>query len=362
MFTLRKLTIASIRMFVRNRQALFFTFFMPFIIMGVFGLVGVDKPPVISLGLAVSEPNEQTQKLIEAIGQNPSFEVSIGTRESELDILEKGERALVAIVPDELLGTSGQKQMKLYLNQNQPQLSQTGLAILQQYLNEINFQIAGVEKAIMLQVEEVDANNLSYIDFLIPGVVGIAIMQLGVFSVAFYFVDLKQKGVLKRLLATPMKPYQFVTANVITRLMVAFGQTIILIGVGILAFDFAVNGSYALLALVVLLGGVMFLSLGFMISGVSKTTESVPAIANLVVFPMLFLGNTFFPVSTMPEWLQHIVRFMPLTYFTNSLRAITNDGASFSQVSTDIYWMAGWSAVLLTLAILSFRFEERREE
>jgi ABC-2 type transport system permease protein len=177
------------------------------------------------------------------------------------------------------------------------------------------------------------------------------------------FVDYKEKGILKRVLATPVQPWQFVAANIITRLIVAVVQALFFIGVGILLFKVQIIGSYLsyiYILITVILGAVMFLGLGFTVSGLSKTTESVPAFANLVVFPMLFLGGTFFPIDAMPIWLQYISKALPLTYFSTALRDIMNKGAGFGDIYTNLLVMLLWSIVLVVLAIYTFRFEEKR--
>ncbi|MGE5297949.1 MAG: ABC transporter permease [Acidobacteriaceae bacterium] len=354
-------------MFVRNRQALFFTLFMPIIIMGVFGLIGFDKPQKINVGIAVNAPPTQgTKNFIDQLNQVSAFNISTGTESQERTAIDKGDRSAVFLVPWDLIpenpATLGQSPSKITVltNAGQQQQASTAVTVMSQILDKATLSISKAPNLFTLNTEAVNSRNLTYFDFLLPGVVALAIMQMSVFSVAFVFADYKEKGVLKRLLATPMKPYQFVTANIITRLMVAVVQAGILIAVGVLLFHAHVFGSYWLVLLCALLGGIMFLGLGFTISGLANTVESVPAIANLVVFPMLFLGGTFFPLTSMPDWLQHIVKYMPLTYLSHSIRTVMTEGAGISVIRSDLLWMLAWAAVLLILAVFTFRFEERR--
>jgi len=184
-------------------------------------------------------------------------------------------------------------------------------------------------------------------------------MQMSVFSVAFVFVQYKEKGVLKRLLATPMQPYQFVTANVVTRLFVAIAQAAIFIIAGIIIFKVHVIGAYALILLCVALGALMFLGLGFTISGLSRTVDSVPALANIFVFPMLFLGGTFFAISNMPKWLQMFAKYLPLTYFSTALRDVMTKGASITDIRWNLLGMIVWAIILIGLATITFSFQEK---
>src|SRR6185503_14498971 len=112
-----------------------------------------------------------------------------------------------------------------------------------------------------------------------------------------------------------MRPFEFVTANILTRLLMALAQAAIFVALGVLAYNVHVAGAWWLLTLSVILGSLMFLGLGFTISGLSKNTESVPVLSNILVFPMMFLGGVFFSVSNMPVWLQHVAKYLPLTFF-----------------------------------------------
>lgn len=364
--TTTTLTISSMKMFVRNRQSLFFSLFMPIVIMVIFGLIGFDKVPKINLGIVTNAPTVSTQQFVEQIKGIDAFSVTTNSLADERAALEKGDRSAVLILPDAMAPTPNGSAaptpaaIKLLFNAGQAQQSQTVQTILGQILDKATLASVKAPEFFHVNIEQVNARNLKYIDFLLPGIVALAIMQMAVFSVAFVFVDYKEKGILKRLIATPMKPYQFVTANVITRLIVAVVQATLLILVGVFLFHAHVLGSIWLLLPPIILGGIMFLGLGFTISGLAKTVDAVPAIANLIVFPMLFLGGTFFPIDTMPNWLQHIVKYLPLTYLSHSMRVVMIEAANFRTILYDLVWMVIWAVILICLAIFTFRFEERR--
>ena len=364
--TTRRLTIAAIKMFARNRQALFFTLIMPFIFIGIFGLIGFDRVPKIDIGVVTSQPDEPTKKFVESLKQISAFNITTDSEATEREALNKGDRALVMVFPDHLFPAQGTKPtepqtVKLLKNVSQEQQAQTAIAVVTQLFDKTTLQVVGAPELFTLDVQNINAKKVKYIDFLLPGIVAMSIMQMAVFSVAFVFTDYKEKGILKRLLATPMKPQQFVTAQVITRLMVALFQTTALLTVGSLVFGSHIYGAWWLIALIAALGGIMFLGLGFTISGLAKTVDAVPAIANLIIFPMLFLSGIFFPTNSMPDWLQGIVKYFPLSPFAHALREVVANGANFSAVATNIYWMLGWAVVLVFTAILTFGFEEKRQ-
>ncbi len=358
MKTTLKLTVASIKMFIRNKQALFFTIFMPFFIMLVLGYIGFDKPQKMDVGIVSRSYNPATTQFVEQIRNFPTFTIHEGTLDEEKALLDNGDLAVILDIPSDFVSAQ-KKSIDTYLNAGKAIESRAVVTILNEFLNQLTFTTQKVTKLVSLNEISVNTNNLRYIDFLLPGLIAMSVMQMSVFSVAFVFTEYKSKGVLKRLLATPMKPYQFVAANGITRLLVALMQTSIFIIASLILFKIHIVGSYGLLLLCVILGALMFLGLGFTISGISKTVESVPAFANLIVFPMLFLGGIFFSVSNMPSWLQHIAKVLPITFFSTAMREVMTKGATFGDIKMNILGMFIWGVILMTLATFAFRFQEK---
>jgi ABC-2 type transport system permease protein len=353
MFTLWKLTIASLKMFVRNKQAIFFTFFTPLLIMLIFGAIGLDRAPNIDIGVVVSgNISKEQQQFTNQLRNIDLFTVHVGTERAEREALNQDERAII-------LQWRDQRTLNILRNVSDPE-APTAISIINQIFDRAALSAAQVTPAIAVAVEDINVNNLTYIDFLLPGLVALSIMQLSVFSIAFVFVDYKEKGILKRVIATPVRPYQFVIANIITRLIVAVFQAGFFIALGVILFNVQIIGSFWLIGLIIILGATMFLGLGFAISGLSKTTDAVPAFANLIVFPMLFLGGTFFAIESMPPWLQYIARLLPLTYFSTALREVMNKGAGIGDIIINLLLIIAWAIILVGLAILTFRFEERK--
>ena len=361
MKTFLALLKASALIFVRSKQALFFSLFMPLVIMLIFGIVGFDKTQQFDVGIVVDSPAVQTAQFITRLKEFEVFKVHEGSLSDEKAALKQGDRVVVIAMPPDFIdaATQGQQEMVVYVNESQPAQSQAILSILNQYLDKTSLAMAGSQQYFTMKQEVIDSRNLRYIDFLLPGLIGMSVMQMSVFSVAFLFVQYKEKGILRRLAATPMRPLQFVAANTVTRLVVSVVQAAIFIVVGILMLNATVVGSYPLMLLCVLLGAVMFLGLGFTISGVAKTVESVSALANLIVFPMLFLGGTFFPITGMPGWLQAIAKFLPLSFFSTALREVMTKNASLGAIKWDLLGMFVWGAVLIVAATFTFGFQER---
>ncbi len=362
MYCTYTLTAACMKMFLRNRQALFFSLFMPVTILFIFGSINFDRPPMLQIGLVVHAPSPQTAKIVERLRSADALTTDVGTLDEELKELESGNRTAVLDIPDDLFSRGSQsdpKQIAVYLNEGRPIEGQMAVSMLNQFADRAILSAMQVPPLFSIKEQAVKARNHHYIDFLLPGVIAMSIMQMSVFSVAFGFVRYKEQGVLKRLLATPMRPYQFVMANIITRLCVAVAQAFLFIFLGFAYFHVPIAGAYWLLALCVVLGSLMFLGLGFTVSGFSKNIETVPVLANIVIFPMLFLGNVFFAASSMPVWLRAISDYLPLTFLSSSMRRVMTDGAGPLGIQRDLIGMVLWAAVLNGLAIATFRFQER---
>jgi ABC-2 type transport system permease protein len=362
------LTWSSMKMFFRNKQALFFTFFSPLLIIIIFGLIGLDKVSKTDVGVALTAPPTQaTQQFVEALKQVPSFNVHVGAESDLRSQIQNDKLSAVFIIPADLIPdnpaliTSQAHKVLVLTNSGQAQQAGIAAAIMNEILNRTALQITHGGDLFKLETQEINSNHLKYVDFLLPGLIALSLMQMSIFSVAFVFTNYKEKGVLKRLIATPMRPITFVTANVLTRLLVSFLQTAVFVIVGVTFLHAHVIGSYWLVALVTVLGSIMFLGLGFTISGIAKTQESVPAFANLIAFPMLFLGGTFFPLSSFPPWLGHIAKYLPLQFLSDAMRQVMTKAAGIKDIQSDLLWMLGWSIVLVALANWAFSFEEKRQ-
>jgi len=349
------LFVASVRMFVRNRAAVFFSLFLPLIIMLIFGVLNFEGGTTIQLGLVDDADTEMSRSLVSAIAEVESFEVTTGDSDEMQADLKSGDLEIALVIPAGW-GHGGDVQpLTAFAASGARQDAQVGALIL----NSIVFRFAAGSidlPAVMVVVKQVAARDLGYIDFLVPGIVGMTVMQLGLFSVAFGFVQLKRTGALRRLFATPTSPVYFLGAQVASRLIIASFQVAILFGVGIW-FGLQMFGDYASLAVIVLLGSVIFLAVGFAIAGWAKNEDQAAPVANLVSLPMMFLSGVFFPRDAMPDFLASVTGYMPLTYVNEALRAIVNDGAGLASLGPQLLGMGVWAVITFVLAVRLFRWE-----
>ena len=356
------LFVASGKMFIRNRAAVFFSLFLPLIIMLIFGVLNFEGSTELDVGIVDEANNDASAVLIERLGDYEYLILDEGDRDAELAALEDGDREFVIEIPAGWAppAPGSASGLVAYASSADPAQQQVGQGLLQQAVGQALFAPADGGSsggfAAPLAFESVESRDLGYIDFLVPGIVGMTIMQLGLFGVAFGFVQLKRTGALRRLFATPTSPAYFLSAQVLSRLIIGVVQVAILFGVGIW-FGLQMFGDYMSLLVIVLFGSAIFLAIGFAIAGWAKNEDQAAPVANLVSLPMTFLSGVFFPRDAMPDFLAAITQFMPLTYVNEALRGIVNDGAGLLSLGPQLIGMGVWVAITFALAVLLFRWE-----
>ncbi|MGH2483029.1 MAG: ABC transporter permease [Candidatus Limnocylindria bacterium] len=354
------LFVASGKMFIRDRTAVFFSFFLPLVIMLIFGVLNFGEAAELDVGVADEAQNPSSQALLGALGQTSGLVIHTGSLTDELAALAEGGRAAVLRIPAgwELMPpeSAGYQPLSAYTSQALAGEGQTAVLLVNAVVAQALVSVDGGSSEPLVVVEEVAGRNLGYIDFLVPGILGLTVMQLGVFSVAFGFVQLKQTGTLRRLFATPTSPSYFLAAQVSSRLVITLVQVLILLGVG-LSFGVQLVGSVAVVLALAVLGSVVFLGMGFGVAGWAKNENQAAPVANLISLPMMFLSGSFFPREAMPDFLQEVTRFLPLTYLNNALRAVINHGAGLDVIGTEVIGLAIWGVITFVIATRLFRWE-----
>jgi ABC-2 type transport system permease protein len=184
-----------------------------------------------------------------------------------------------------------------------------------------------------------------------------ALMQLGLFGTAPALVQLRETQVLRRIGATPLPRATLLAAQVMFRLTIAVVQSVLLLVVGQIFFQFQVAGSPLVLAGFVLLGACIFITMGYLISGLAKTQESVIGISQMINFPMMFLSGLFFPLEIMPSWIRPVSDALPLTYLADALRQSLIGSTAVHPLGLDFLVLLGWLVLCSLLAMRFFRWE-----
>ncbi len=351
------LTWWSIKMWSRDRAAMFWTFFLPLVIMVIFGLLNFGELGKVDVGIVDRADNDASRKFIDGLAEIDALRISTGAAEAEQAALSDGKRDLVIVLPEDLAVAPGGSQIVAWYHGSRLTEARLGLTVMQSAVDQLNFAITGAERVVTLTEEAVEARDLGYIDFLMPGVIGMAIMQLGLFSVAFSFVTMKREGVLRRLLATPLDPTSLLVAQVITKLIVVLIQTVILAAVAVFLFGAEFAGNFFAVMLAAAMGGAVFLAMGFAVSGWARTEQQAAPLANIVSLPMMFLSGVFFSRDVLPAILQRITDFLPLTYLVEAIRGMTVEGDTVLMQWPNFLGLAVWLVVAFVIANRTFRWE-----
>ena len=354
---------ADAQMMRRNGQALFWTFFFPVLLMGLMGVVfGQDRAFVAKLAIVDLDRSTGSTAMVGVFRRVQALETYVVDDQGEaLQDLRNGDYAAVLILPKDMTGQFKAGQVKLPFYYDDSSLVQAGQVngVVAQVVEQMGYRISGTQPKFALQSHGVSARSFNYIDFLMPGIVAMTLMTSGIYGVSGVFTNYREKGVLRRLKATPMPLTSFVSARVLVQLLVALVQAALVIAVGVLAFGVDIGGWSMVMPVVVLslVGAASFITIGFFIASVSKNVEAAAALGQVVGTPMMFLSGIFFPMDNAPGWIQPVVRAMPLKYLADAMREVIIQGRSLWYVRWDILILVLVGAVFLALSVRFFRWE-----
>jgi ABC-type multidrug transport system permease subunit len=204
--------------------------------------------------------------------------------------------------------------------------------------------------------EPVAESGSRYIDFLLPGLIGMNIMGGGLFGVGFVLVDMRVRKLFKRLLATPMRRGDFLFAILFARLLFLVPEMLSLLLIGYFLFGVPIYGNVLVLILVIVMGAMMFNSIGLLVGCRTEKTETASGLMNLVMLPMYLLSGVFFSSKRFPDEIQPIIQALPLTQLNDALREVMLEGLSLVEIAWRLGIMLGWIALCLPLALRWFRW------
>ncbi len=355
-------TLLLMRAYLRDRTALFFGFFFPLLFMGLFGVLNLGAFGHVSVGIVDEAKNADSGSFQGVLGRIETLQLSAGGLDDELAALRKGERDMVLVIPADFhvapaSASAAVPTVTLYLNHARPEQSGVGAAIVTQAVDQMSFAVSQTRPIVAIERRQVEGRDLTYVDFLTPGIIGMTIMQLGVSSVMFAFVVDRQRGVIRRIMATPISRRSYMASHVLQRLIIAMLQVLILIAVAALAFKVQIVGGLGAIFLLTLAGSVLFLCLGFAVTGFVATENAAPAVMQLVTLPQMFLSGVFFSREAVPAFLRPISDVLPLTFLNDALRQVAIAGASLADVGGDLLGIALWSVVLFVIAFRFFKLD-----
>lgn len=359
------ITKASLLTIFRSPQAVTFSLVFPIIMIVIFGSLGGNNS--VMLDLAFAPQSDTNNAVYHAIQSTPVFNVEQGTEAELNDRLKKGRLVAIINLKEVRVNDSNSAGAEPYVDVHliSSSASQKDLpvlkSVLRDLLNTLNarFQPPVASYATISQ-EILPGRQYKMIDFYLPGMLGFSLIGASVFGVAFVLFSLRETLVLKRMYSTPIKRGYIILGESISRIVFQLSTAVVIILFGKFVFHFTLsNGWITFLELMALafIGLAVFMGFGFLVSGLAKNQNVIPVYSNLFLFPQYFLSGTFFPKSLLPDFLQHLVQFLPLTALNDAMRNVSFEGAHLYQCWPQLLIMGGWAALIFYLAIRFFKWE-----
>jgi len=337
-----QLTLARFRGFIREPEAVFWTFVFPILLavgLGVAFRSRVPDRPHVALVTTAG-----ISGAAEALKADSSVIVETMDDSTAAHALRTGKISLIARV-------TGPASVDYIYDPAR------GDALTSKLLVDKAVQHSVIRQDPIHTVDrKVTERGSRYIDFVLPGLLGMNLMGSGIWGIGFAIVDQRAKKLLKRFMATPMSRAEYLASFMLSRLIFLVLEVVALLGFGVLVFGVPLRGSLLALAGICLLATLSFGALGLLVSSRARTTEGVAGLMNLVMIPMWIFSGVFFSSSNFPRAVQPIIKLLPLTAVNDALRANMLEGASFASVSGEMLVIAGWLVLSFVVALKLFRW------
>ncbi len=364
MDALLALTLANIRSYTRDRAAVFWTLAFPLVFIVLFGLIFQGSGTTrLTIGWVDLDRTADAVKLKAGFEALQGITLVEATREQAVSDMKVGKVDSVIVVPagygaalaaSQGAGGGAPTQIEVYTDPSRPQLAGSIYQAVGTVLGVVN--LGGRPPLVVPSPQTVQTENLNAISYFVPSMLGLSIMQVGIFAAIPLVAD-REKLILKRLAATPLRRWQLVGSNVLMRVLIAFTQAVIIVAVGSLAFGVEVVGSLILVAGFVTLGAMAFLALGYVIASFAKTEDAANGMTSMIQFPMMFLSGAFFQIDQMPQFLQVVARLIPLTYLADALRQVMVGGAAFAPLWVCAAVLLAWLVICFGIAARKFQWQ-----
>lgn len=347
MSPLWQLTLARFREFYREPAALFWVYGFPLILAAALGMAFSEKPVPASNVDVQADPNDAsgTEKLRADLMTDPGLNVAVNDAEAARKRLHTSKTDVVVIPRP---GTA--ERYEYLFDETRAE------SVLARNAADRALLRAAHPDAPRAKESAVTEPGGRYIDFLIPGLLGMNLLGGGLFGVGFAVADMRIRKLLKRFQATPMRRSDFMLSLMLSRLVFTLIDIGLLLGFAMLAFKIRVRGDVFAFAVLVAAGGLCFAGLGLLLGSRAKTMETAAGLVNAVMLPMYVLSGVFFSAARFPEITQPVIQALPLTALNDGLRAIMNDGAGWEALPYPLLVLGIWGVVCFALALRIFRW------
>lgn len=368
-----ELTLSRLREFAREPEVMFWVFIFPMLVAFALGIAFRNTEPE-KIRVAVESGNSSfngisSTSLAESLTRSGNVEVMVLSSAEASQALRSGRVALViraaaapqsapvaaqdgSVNDDARQNDAAPASFNYRFDPTRPESQMARLTVddaLQRALGRVDVTRAGEEKVI--------EPGARYIDFLIPGLIGMNLMGSGLWGVGFAVVMARIRNLLKRLAATPMRRSHYLLSFILSRLIFLVLEVAGVLIFARLVFGFRVQGSWASLSILLVLGALTFAGIGMLVAARPRTFEGVSGLMNLIMLPMWLLSGTFFSSSRFPEILQPFIKVLPLTALNDALRAVMNDGATLSSNWMPLCVLAAWAVISFGAALRFFRWQ-----
>lgn len=355
------LTKASLTAVFRSPSAVIFSFVFPLIFILVFGFIGNSGR--VTVRIAFDPESDTTNEVYKDLKDISVLNV---VKKDPVELkkdLEKGRLAAIITIKKDA-DPAGPLHIHLKTSEAvNPQNIQVLRSIIDGRIKGMNQQVFGNTPSVAVisdEVVKIKGRTYRTIDFILPGQLGFSLLSAGVFGVAFIFFSLRQTLVLKRFFATPIRRQYIVLGETISRVLFGLITAVVILCFGHYAFKFTwVNGWLTFLELMVLslLGLLVFMGFGFIVSGLAKNENAIPPFANLITLPQFLIGGTFFSTDAFPGWLKAVADVLPLTHLNDAMRNVAFEGAHLNDCLKQIGILGLWGVIVYIIAVKVFRWE-----
>ncbi len=364
-YTIWIFTLLNTKRFFRDRLAIFFTILFPLIFLFVFGgIFSNDNSISFRVALVNQSDSQFAKDFARDLSKQKVFEIDkdVASLDQATEKMSRSQLDGTIVLPSDFGDIQEGQQFpsgkaEVHFTQNNEQAGRTLVSLLQAQFEGINNKFVQAPTPFVVEGKQSNQKGLSQFDYTFSGLLGFAIIGLGIFGPVNVFPELKKQGILRRLHTTPLRVWQYFVSTVITQVILGLISVGIMFAVAMAVFDLSIVGNWLELTLFISLGIITILGIGLALGGWAKNERQVAPLANIIVFPMMFLSGTFFPRFLMPEWLQNVSNFIPLAPVIDGIRLIATEGKGLIDVAPQIGILGVWLIVIYAIAFRVFRWE-----
>lgn len=364
LYTIATFARINTRRFFRDRTAIFFGILFPLIFLFVFGGIFGNSTATFRVALINQSSSPFAKQFADSLKKQSAFNIneSYKTVDDAKKQMVQSQLDATVVLPanfgeeNATTHTPGGEAQIFYTNNTQ-QSGQTLAAVLDGIFKDVNKNVTHTDLPFSVKATELNERSLTGFDYTFAGMLGFALLGMGIFGPVNVFPELKKQGILRRLSTTPLKVWQYFTATAISQVIIGAVSITIMFIVALTVFKLEVVGNVLLLAAFLAFALIQILGIGLAIGGWARNERQAAPLSNIITFPMMFLSGTFFPRFLMPEWLQGVTAYLPLTPVIDGLRYIVNEGYGVMQLLPQLGLMAAWTLVIYIVAFRVFRWE-----